>query len=75
MFASSNERGHRRGRALAIAASAAAVCVLSTLSLAQEARAPMTTGGPATFRRLSEVQYVTAIKDIFGADIKGARPI
>jgi len=49
---------------------AIAMSLLGSLSLAQEARAPLTTGGPATFRRLSEVQYVTAIKDVFGADIK-----
>src|SRR6478672_514499 len=31
---------------------------------------PATTGGPATFRRLSEAQYKQSIQDIFGAGIK-----
>lgn len=31
---------------------------------------PVTTGGPATFRRLSEEQYKRSIEDIFGTGIK-----
>jgi Protein of unknown function (DUF1592)/Protein of unknown function (DUF1588)/Protein of unknown function (DUF1595)/Protein of unknown function (DUF1585) len=33
---------------------------------------PPTSGGPTTFRRLSETQYKGSIADIFGADIKVA---
>src|SRR5262245_1540050 len=33
-------------------------------------REPATSGGPATFRRLDEVQYTHSIEEIFGAGIK-----
>ena len=38
--------------------------------MAKSGDEPATSGGPATFRRLSEVQYKQSIDDIFGAGIK-----
>src|SRR2546425_2575281 len=36
----------------------------------QNAAEPATTGGPAMFRRMTEVQYRRSIEDIFGPGIK-----
>ena len=52
---------------IAAALLAGSVFVWNTVRAARE---PMTSGGPATFRRLNEVQYIRAIEDIFGADIQ-----
>jgi hypothetical protein len=51
----------------------AVVLVVASLTMCEVARAeiePATSGGPATFRRLSEAQYTRSIEDIFGAGIK-----
>ena len=51
----------------------AGMLVVASLAICAVARAesqPATSGGPATFRRLSAAQYTRSIGDIFGADIK-----
>jgi hypothetical protein len=62
----------RPGRVLKIAGVvlAAWVTVWGAGVIAREPDEPATSGGPATFRRLNEVQYKRSIDDIFGAGIK-----
>jgi hypothetical protein len=56
------------GKGFAIAL--AATFSVSSWGATKEVREPATTGGPTTFRRLNETQYLVSIKDVFGADIK-----
>jgi hypothetical protein len=51
-------------------AAAACVAALIVMSSVGNAAEPPTTGGPATFRRLNERQYVRSIEDIFGKGLK-----
>lgn len=69
-----------RGFKIGLAASVATALALGSVSAmamqeatthaAQPAREPVSTGGPATTRRLDETQYKRSIAQIFGADIK-----
>jgi hypothetical protein len=44
--------------------------IVTVWSMARTTPEPMTTGGPTTFRRLNEQQYLRSIEDIFGAGIE-----
>jgi hypothetical protein len=58
-----------------LAASLGIVSLFSVSGIAAQAadsKEPVTSGGPATFRRLSETQYKRSIEEIFGDDIKVA---
>lgn len=49
---------------------AGAVADKSTAHRVRPAAEPVTTGGPASFRRLNEAQYARSIRDIFGEGVK-----
>lgn len=44
--------------------------MIGAVTAARASDEPTTSGGPASFRRLDEVQYKRSIADIFGSDIK-----
>lgn len=64
------QKSRRRAVAMSAAAVAIVAAVVAAWSMFREAREPTTAGGPKTFRRLNEVQYLRSIEDIFGAGIQ-----
>jgi hypothetical protein len=53
-----------------VALIAMSILAVTSGRAARAGEQPPSSGGPATFRRLNEIQYKQSIEDIFGADIK-----